>query len=58
MPNTRLATSTPQGDKKSGSNTAASQPSGLSKNSFSTKRDNAKAKSSTDKQVGGRKGHQ
>lgn len=58
MPNTKLSTSTPQSKRKSGSNTPASQPSGLNEHPFSTKRDNAKSKSGTDKQAGGHKGHQ
>ena len=58
MPNTKLSTATPQSKRKSGSNTPASQPSCLTEHPFSTKRGNAKSKSGTDKQAGGRRGHQ
>lgn len=58
MPTTKSTTSTPQSKRKSGSSTPASQPSGLNEHPFSTKRGDAKSKSGTDKQAGGRKGHQ
>ena len=56
MPTTKSTTSTPQSKRKSGSSTPASQPSGLNEHPFSTKRGDAKSKSGTDKQAGGRKG--